>query len=79
MNVGTDKLQFGNQIRGATAPQKFIYKLLAVGNGEKIIYYSSSEAKGWYTVIAIEAEDIAFKEIDNIEEPECIIRLKMAT
>lgn len=42
------------------------------------VVISSFEAKGWYTVIAIEAEDIAFKEIDNIEDPERIIRLKMA-
>lgn len=44
----------------------------------KQVVISSFEAKCWYTVIAIKAEDIAFKEIDNIEEPECIIRLKMA-
>lgn len=42
------------------------------------VIISSFEAKGWHTVIAIEAEDIAFKAIDNIEEPEYIIRLKMA-
>lgn len=42
------------------------------------LVFSSFEAKGWYTVIAIKAEDIAFKEIDNIEEPECIIRLMAA-
>jgi len=41
MYVGTNKLQFVNKIRGATAPQNFVYKLLAVGNGEKIIYYNS--------------------------------------
>lgn len=43
------------------------------------IVINSFEAKSWYTVIAIEAIDIAFKSIDNIEEPECIICLKMAT
>lgn len=42
------------------------------------VVISSFKAKGWYSVIAIKAEDIAFKEIDNIEEPERIIRLKMA-
>lgn len=42
------------------------------------IVISSFEAKGWYTVIAIKAEDIEFKKINNIDEPKYIIRLKMA-
>lgn len=42
------------------------------------VVISLFESKHWYTVIDIKAEDIAFTEIYNIEEPECIIRLKMA-
>jgi len=33
----------------------------------------------WSHVIAVKADDIAFKEIDNIVDPEYVIRLKIAT
>ncbi len=45
---------------------------------ETKLVISAFESQGWYTVISIKADDIAFKEIDKIEDPECIIRLKMA-
>lgn len=40
--------------------------------------YSAFDAKYWYTVMQIIADDIPFKDINDIEEPDCIIRLRRA-
>lgn len=42
------------------------------------VLYQDFERTGWYYIIAIEADDIAFKELYKKEEPEYIFRLKMA-
>ena len=45
---------------------------------ETQVIYQDFECTGWYYIIAIEADDIAFKELYEKKEPEYIFRLKMA-
>ena len=42
------------------------------------VIYRDFEYTGWHYIIVIEADDIAFKKLDENKEPEYIFRLKMA-
>lgn len=43
-----------------------------------MIEYSQFAANGWYTIISINAEDIEFEKIDDLDMPSYIIRLRKA-
>lgn len=45
---------------------------------ETKIIYDIFYGTGWYVLVEIEAEDIAYKAIGKVREPNAIIRLKMA-
>lgn len=45
---------------------------------ETKIIYDIFYGTGWYVLVEIEAEDIAYKAIGKVKEPNAIIRLKMA-
>lgn len=42
------------------------------------VVYQDLECTGWYYIIAIEADDIAFKQLYQKKDPEYLFRLKMA-
>lgn len=45
---------------------------------ETKVEYNIFYGTGWYVLNRIEADDIAYKEINHVREPSEIIRLKMA-
>ena len=45
---------------------------------ETKVIYDIFYGTGWYVLVEIEAEDIAYKAIGKVREPNAIIRLKMA-
>lgn len=42
------------------------------------VMYKQFMGTGWYIIITIDADDIAFKDLYKIKDPDCIVRLKMA-
>ena len=45
---------------------------------ETKLAYDSFDGTGWYIIIGIVADDIAYDELHHVREPESIFRLKMA-